>query len=132
MLDGVTKILAVASAIAVVALSFFNIGYFSKIGFHFLGIVDLNNLVYAFGLAMLALWILAVPVVIYANTFSKPMSETSIRRTTRATKPLGLQTGAMSPAKSWPSRIIELAQAGERNPDLLCEIAVKELRLEMS
>jgi hypothetical protein len=51
MLDFVTKNLAVFSVIAVAALSIFNFGYFSKIGIQFLGIVDLNNFVYSFGLA---------------------------------------------------------------------------------
>lgn len=35
------------TAMAVLVLSIFNIGYFSKIGLHFLGVMDLSNFVYS-------------------------------------------------------------------------------------
>ena len=33
-------------------VSTFNIGYFSVIGIHFIGVMDLSNIVYAIGLVM--------------------------------------------------------------------------------
>jgi len=36
------------SILAVLILSIFNIGYFSKIGLHFIGVMDITNLVYSF------------------------------------------------------------------------------------
>ncbi|WLB57471.1 hypothetical protein [Bradyrhizobium japonicum] len=36
------------SVLALLILSIFNIGYFSKVGLHFLGVMDLTNLVYSF------------------------------------------------------------------------------------
>lgn len=35
---------------AVVSVAIFNIGYFSKLGIHFLGVMDISNIVYSFGL----------------------------------------------------------------------------------
>jgi len=46
-----TAVIPVVSAAALAMLTVFNIGYFSKVGIHFLGVVDLTNLVYSFGLA---------------------------------------------------------------------------------
>ena len=46
-----SKLVAFTPAITVVALfilAVFNIGYFSKIGLHFLGVMDFSNLVYSF------------------------------------------------------------------------------------
>jgi hypothetical protein len=45
-----TKLISYLPAItgvAILVLSIFNIGYFSKIGLHFLGVMDLTNLVYS-------------------------------------------------------------------------------------
>jgi len=43
MLDIVARILPVAATIAVASLAAFNVGYFWKMGLHFLGTVDFNN-----------------------------------------------------------------------------------------
>jgi hypothetical protein len=51
MLDKLTRYLPGLSLLTVMGVAIFNIGYFWKIGLHFLGIVDLSNLVYTFGLA---------------------------------------------------------------------------------
>jgi hypothetical protein len=55
MLDIVARILPVAATVAVASLAVFNVGYFWKIGLHFLGTVDFNNIVYSFGLTI-GLW----------------------------------------------------------------------------
>jgi hypothetical protein len=39
------------SIVSLALLSVFTVGYFSKIGLHFLGLVDVSNLVYSFGLS---------------------------------------------------------------------------------
>ena len=83
MWDIVARILPAASTIAVVALSIFNVGYFQKLGVHFLGLIDLNNLVYSFGLAIGLLMVLMFAVSVSVDTFSEPMSETSIQRAMR-------------------------------------------------
>src|SRR5262249_30460652 len=86
MLDIVARLLPVAAAIAFASLSVFNVGYFWNIGLHFLGIVDFNNIVYSFGLTF-ALWMVLVFVGLkLVEIFSEPASETSIRRSMRASK----------------------------------------------
>ena len=55
MLDTVSRYQSVISLAAIAFLSIFNIGYFWKIGLQFLGLIDLTNLVYSFGLALVAL-----------------------------------------------------------------------------
>src|SRR5262249_13689158 len=86
MLDIVARILPAAATIAFASLSVFNVGYFWKIGLHFLGIVDLNNIVYSFGLTF-GLWMVLVFVGLeWVDIFSEPVSETSIRRSMRTSK----------------------------------------------
>lgn len=51
------------SVLSVALLTLFNVGYFSKIGIHLLGLVDVSNLVYSFGLA----WGLVSIVFIFVN-----------------------------------------------------------------
>jgi len=86
MLDIVARILPAAAAIAFASLSVFNVGYFWNIGLHFLGIVDLNNIVYAFGLTF-ALWIVLLFFAIqWVDILSEPVSEMSIRRSMRTNK----------------------------------------------
>src|SRR5262249_16306285 len=81
MLDVVARILPAASAIAVAALTIFNVGYFWRIGIHFLGIIDFNNLVYSFGLAFGLLIVLYLFVQTWMISFSEPVSEKVHRRT---------------------------------------------------
>ena len=86
MLDIVARLLPAAATIVFASLSAFNVGYFWKIGLHFLGIVDLNNIVYSFGLTF-ALWMVLVFVGLkWVDIFSEPVSETSIRRSMRTSK----------------------------------------------
>src|SRR6266566_410178 len=83
MFDIVARILPAATTITFVSLSMFNVGYFWKIGLHFLGIVDLNNIVYSFGLT-LGLWMVLVFVGLnVVDILFEAMSETSIRRSMR-------------------------------------------------
>jgi hypothetical protein len=86
MLDVVAKMLPAAATIAVASLSMFNVGYFWKIGLHFLGIVDWNNIVYSFGLAF-GLWMVLVLVGLrLVDIFSEPASELSVHRSRRTNK----------------------------------------------
>jgi hypothetical protein len=43
-------LMPLVSLATLAAISLFNVGYFSEIGLHFAGVVDLTNLVYSFGL----------------------------------------------------------------------------------
>lgn len=86
MLDIVARILPAAATIAFASLSTFNVGYFWKIGLHFLGIVDLNNIVYSFGLTFV-LWMVLIFVGLnWVDILSEPVSETSVRHSTRTSK----------------------------------------------
>jgi hypothetical protein len=58
MIDFITRYVSAISLSAVAALSIFNIGYFWKIGLHFMGLIDLANLVYSAGLALVAIVLL--------------------------------------------------------------------------
>lgn len=50
MFEKVTKALPTLSAVALAVLAVFNVGYFSRVGLHFLGVIDISNIVYSFGL----------------------------------------------------------------------------------
>jgi hypothetical protein len=49
MLDDVAKYLPAISIFVLVLGAIFNIGFFYEVGFQFIGVVDINNLVYPFG-----------------------------------------------------------------------------------
>jgi hypothetical protein len=85
MLDVVARILPAASAIAIAALTIFNVGYFWRIGIHFLGVIDFNNFVYSFGLAFGLLIVLYLFLQKWVTSFSEPVSEAFRRRTMRTT-----------------------------------------------
>lgn len=58
----VVKMVPLLSVMTLAVVAIFNIGYFSEVGLHFIGIVDLSNLAYSFGLllpAVAGLWWLA-------------------------------------------------------------------------
>jgi predicted permease len=57
VLDTVSRYASAISLAAIALLSIFNIGYFWKIGLHFLGLIDLTNLVYSFGLSLAAVFL---------------------------------------------------------------------------
>jgi hypothetical protein len=53
MLDKMTKAIQIAAALAVVLAAVFNIGFFVRVGYQFLGLIDVNSMVYTFGHAFL-------------------------------------------------------------------------------
>jgi hypothetical protein len=53
MLDIVTKIFSVVTLAVLYLMALFNIGYFYVVGFHFIGVTDISNIVYSFGLVFL-------------------------------------------------------------------------------
>jgi hypothetical protein len=53
MLDKITKIFSVATLAVFYLMALFNIGYFYVVGFHFIGVTDISNIVYSFGLVFL-------------------------------------------------------------------------------
>jgi hypothetical protein len=53
MLDTVTKIFSIVTLAVLYLMALFNIGYFYVIGFHFIGVTDISNIVYSFGLVFL-------------------------------------------------------------------------------
>lgn len=52
VMDFISRYISAISLGAILGLSIFNIGYFWKIGLHFIGLIDLSNLVYSAGLAL--------------------------------------------------------------------------------
>ena len=52
MIDFLTRYISTISLAIATTLSLFNIGYFWKIGLHFLGLIDLSNLVYSLGVSL--------------------------------------------------------------------------------
>jgi hypothetical protein len=66
MLDSLSRYVSAISLAIAVALSIFNIGYYWKIGLHFLGLADLTNLVYSAGLS-LAVLIIWGGIVVFVN-----------------------------------------------------------------
>jgi hypothetical protein len=50
MFDNLTKVASFATLAVLVLTALFNVGYFYEIGFHFIGVIDISNVVYAFGL----------------------------------------------------------------------------------
>jgi hypothetical protein len=65
------------------------------------------------------------------NAIAAKLNERHVR-TARGGKWTHVQVGAAPPRSAWNGiiarQIIELARAGERNPDLLCEGALEKLR----
>jgi hypothetical protein len=54
MLDSLTRYFPVGALTAVLVATLFNVGYFSVVGLHFIGVMDLSNVVYSFALAFTA------------------------------------------------------------------------------
>jgi len=50
------------SLIALAIVSIFNIGYFYRVGIHFIGVMDLTNIAYSFGLVFATLLAIAVGI----------------------------------------------------------------------
>jgi hypothetical protein len=55
MLDRLSKFTPQLSILALVLVSVFNIGYFFRIGIHFLGLMDLSNIVYSMAITYVGL-----------------------------------------------------------------------------
>jgi|ERR1700733_12428852 hypothetical protein len=53
MLDTVTKIFSIVTLAVLYLMALFNIGYFYVVGFHFIGVTDISNIVYSFGVVFL-------------------------------------------------------------------------------
>lgn len=64
MLDNVAKQLSIAAAALLCLSALFNIGYFYAVGFHFVGLMDLTNVIYSFGIAILYVVVLAMGVTL--------------------------------------------------------------------
>jgi hypothetical protein len=64
MIDFLTRYVSAISLAIATTLSLFNIGYFWKIGLHFLGLIDLSNLVYSLGVS---LTVLSIGVLVTAS-----------------------------------------------------------------
>ncbi|MET4176073.1 hypothetical protein ABIB99_007189 [Bradyrhizobium sp. LA6.1] len=67
MLDYLSRYVSLASLAIISTLAVFNIGYFWKVGIHFLGLADLSNFVYSLGVALTALSIGAAIVAVVAR-----------------------------------------------------------------
>jgi hypothetical protein len=63
MLGGLLTFTPQATIAAIAIVSVFNVGYFSRIGLHFIGLMDITNLVYAIALVFSSL-ILLVQIVV--------------------------------------------------------------------
>ncbi len=83
MLERFNTLLPTISIAALAALSIFNVGYFWRIGLHYLGVIDLSNVVYSFGLIAVVLAMLAFFVPSVVRHFSKISSQISARAARR-------------------------------------------------
>jgi hypothetical protein len=52
MLDSLTQFFSIATIAALYLIALFNIGYFYVIGYHFIGVIDISNIVYTLGLVV--------------------------------------------------------------------------------
>jgi hypothetical protein len=55
MLDQLAKAVSIATIVGLYLTAIFNIGYFYVIGYHFIGVIDISNVVYTFGLILIFL-----------------------------------------------------------------------------
>jgi hypothetical protein len=67
VIDNLSRYVSTISLAIVSTLAIFNIGYFWKIGIHFLGLIDISNLVYSLGIALTALSIGAAITTLVAR-----------------------------------------------------------------
>src|SRR4051794_16354740 len=93
MLEKIGKYLPAISLLALASLSFFNIGYFWRIGLHFLGVTDLSNIVYSFGLAASVLVTLFFFVPRFVKHLTEPITQEMIKRAARS-RNIALSVGA--------------------------------------
>jgi len=83
MLESLSKALQPISLLAIVTLSIFNLGYFWKIGLHFLGLMDFSNIVYSFGLTLTVLTAVLIVGNWVAPKLFKPITPDSQARIPR-------------------------------------------------
>jgi len=57
MLDQLTKSFSLAALIGLYLAAQFNIGFFYALGYHFIGVIDVSNIVYTFGLVIVFVFI---------------------------------------------------------------------------
>src|SRR5258705_6089135 len=94
MLELLLKFWPVVTVAALAVVSVFNIGYFTTIGLHFIGVMDLSNIVYAVGLVYS---LIIVPIVMFPDNLVEALrdianSKDAARNINRVMKfvPLGL------------------------------------------
>ncbi len=113
MLDKFNKYIPAISLLAIAALSVFNVGYFWRIGVHYLGIVDLSNIVYTFGLITIVLTLIAFFLPAIVRRFSEPRTAPEVRRFLRSTKIILFVAGAIAmggvfaPKRYLPTHVAE-------------------------
>jgi hypothetical protein len=83
MLDQFTRFVPAISLLAAAALSVFNVGYFWRIGLHYIGLADLSNVIYSLGLATVILALIAffIPNIVHRFSQKKPNLLTYMRST---------------------------------------------------
>jgi hypothetical protein len=74
MTDFLARYISTISLAIGATLSLFNIGYYWKIGLHFLGLTDFSNLVYSFGVSLTALSLAAFAIAAVARFASSTWS----------------------------------------------------------
>jgi hypothetical protein len=62
MLDRLAKAVSTVTIVGLYLTAVFNIGYFYNIGYHFIGVIDVSNVVYTFGLVVLFLILFLIVV----------------------------------------------------------------------
>jgi hypothetical protein len=65
MLERLLKYWPIIAATALAIVSVFNIGYFTIIGLHFIGVMDLSNIVYAVGLVF---GLMVIPIMFFPDS----------------------------------------------------------------
>ncbi|NPU66550.1 hypothetical protein HL667_16215 [Bradyrhizobium sp. 83012] len=102
VLERISKHWPIFTAIAIAIVSLFNIGYFLPIGIHFIGIVDITNIAYSFGLVIVLILLLG-PIIFGVVQESGPSVMAQLRKRGLGAKvfaallilsaPLGLMVG---------------------------------------
>src|SRR5690242_7124422 len=77
MLERLLKYWPIIAAAALAIVSVFNIGYFTIIGLHFIGVMDLSNIVYAIGLVF---GVMIVPIVMFPENLIETFRDVASSR----------------------------------------------------
>jgi hypothetical protein len=70
MLDRTAKYLSILTFAVLYLTALFNIGYFNFVGIHFIGVIDISNIVYSFALIVLFLILFLTVVSMFAFLFA--------------------------------------------------------------